>query len=82
MGGREHAPVFTFVGFRYVFNHSAISVLIAEWSNTYLKPTKVKTDACHAILRTFVRGESSDNDPELSQSVASVAEGVVTLSKI
>ena len=53
------------VGVRYVINHSAISALIAEWLITYLKPSKAKSDACHAIRRTFVRDEPSDNEPTL-----------------
>ena len=37
-----HVTVFTFVNFRYVINHLAISTLIAKWLSTYLKPTIYK----------------------------------------
>ena len=39
------------VGFRYLFNHSDISALIAAWLNMHLKQAKVKTDVCHSSIR-------------------------------
>ena len=70
------------IGFRYVVNHSTISVLIAEWLTMYLIPTKAKTGACHAFRSTIVRNKLSDNIAELSISGAPVAEGIVILLEI